>query len=139
MTGWIAFVAVIAFVGGALTTYGFLGRHIRADERERMRADEHFFGNLEIEKEFWPKSKGFVWKENSVVVRERLWYKGNIPLTEWIEREHKINDELDTKEVESFVHSVSQLVSELKAPLLNIPLPIKTRTSRLPERKASDK
>jgi hypothetical protein len=101
---------------------------VRSDERERMRADEYFFENLAIERDPRYESRGVVFKDKWIVIRERLLYKGRIPLTQWVEREHIVEQTLDMETATKLLQSLSQLI-----PAIDSPFTIKTIDHHLPK------
>src|ERR1700676_800546 len=108
-------IVVIAFLGGVGLTFWILRKRIHADERERMQVDEHFFSNLKVEREFWKESRGIVFKEEWLVIRERLVYK-QFPLSGWMPSERQVDGTIDTANIEKLIISVSQLISEATTP-----------------------
>jgi hypothetical protein len=119
---------IVAFLCGAGLAVWVLKKRIRADERERMRADEYFFSNLWSEREVWQESRRRIFKEKWLVIRERLMYK-QYPLIGWMQSERKIDETLDTAVIKDLAGSLSQLISEAQSPFS-----IKTTVHSLPQR-----
>src|SRR5580658_8778751 len=92
-------VGTVAFLCGAGLTLWILRERVRTDERERMRVDEHFFSNLKVEREIWKESRGIVFKEKWLVIRERLMYK-RFPLSGWMQSERQIDGTIETANLE---------------------------------------
>lgn len=110
---------ILSFATGCTITFLVLAILRRAP-------DEYFFKNLRIEREFWVESRGFILKEQCVVIKERLLYK-QFPLTGWAQTERCTEQALDTKAIESLVHSATNLIASAQTPF-----PLKTMLRQLP-------
>jgi|GEM_PF-5892345 len=113
---WIMFqvvvVAVVAFFGGVGLTFWILRERIHADERERMRVDEHFFSNLKVVREDWEEFSGHMFgKKQWHVIREQLWYK-QFPLSGWTESRHQVD--VTGPNIKISVGPLSLLISQAK-------------------------
>jgi hypothetical protein len=110
-------MAFVFMIGGALILGGIAGGafvylygNYRAKiiEAERNR-DDTFFANLSVQQRAWLSSEGRFLKDEYLNVEERLIYKQQFPLTQWIAHKRLLKQSIDSKAMTGMAQVVSQL------------------------------